>query len=177
LKGSTLRSLLVALCLVTATSGTTVQMPAGSSASQTVKPDSMGVRRGGANTTFADAIKDSRFTLQKAEGNKDEYKLERTIDAVSTSTSDNLKIDYQVGTIDDKPAFVSLIVDRNKAPKGDVLKGNELRKVEETLGVTARVTVQVGHAEQRVVLQGCNDGKRCVKTDKDGNCIKWVCER
>lgn len=167
---------LVALCLLLETTLTIAQRSASSTCDTQTTGKSTTVQMQGTNTKFADAIKNYSFKLQTGGGYKGEYKLESTIDAASTSANDNLKLDYQVGTIDGKPAFVSVIVDRSKAPKGNELTGSELRKAEATIGVNPSVTVRVDHLE-KVMLQGCTDGKRCVKTDKDGNCIKWVCEK
>jgi len=117
-------------------------------------------------TAIEGAIKSDRFELTK-----DEYKLERPIDVDSSpSKRDNISVDYQIGTIDGKPATVSFVIDKKKAPKE-----KDSKQVDAMFGVVPNQPVRIGKPEHQSLLQKCRNGRTCVKTDKDGNCIKWVC--
>jgi hypothetical protein len=115
------------------------------------------------NTMVTNAVKNDHFELEKGE-----YKLQHTINMGSSAAkNDNIKVDYQIGTIDNKPATISAYVDKDKAPK-------DAKEADAIFGISTREPLHVNGAEQQV-LQKCTNGKRCVKTDSSGRCIKWIC--
>ncbi len=144
------------------------EQPTGSSPGrQTVEKNSGAKAQShSSKSAIAGAVKSDRFELTK-----DEYKLERPIDVDSSpSKRDNINIDYQIGTIDGKPATVSFVTDKTKAPKE-----KDSKQAEEMFGDVPNESVRIGEPDHQRLLQKCRDGRTCVKTDKNGNCIKWVC--
>lgn len=134
-------------------------------------------QRGGSSSTqqksakshdraVADALKNDTFKLTEGE-----YNLTHPINLNSSpNKKNNVEVQYQLGTIEGKPATVNVLVDKKKAPGPQ-----EADKADEMFGrVPSSQSVHVEGLGQDSFLQKCRDGKKCVKTEND-RCIKWVC--
>jgi len=110
------------------------------------------------------AIKNGSFQFVNGE-----YKLEHPINAESSPTEgDNVIIDYQIGKIDGKPASVSFVVNKKRAPK-------DLKGADEMFGFVPVKPVRISGSQKESPVQRCPNGRKCVQTDANGNCIKWIC--
>lgn len=116
--------------------------------------------------TIQNAVKNDEFTLQ----NGKEYKLGKSINlADSTNKTDDVAVDYQVGTIHDKPAYVTVVVDSKDAPK----KADDAEKL-----FGGRLDGSVHTPEAQTSMSACEGERICVETQKVGEqevCVKWRC--
>jgi hypothetical protein len=116
------------------------------------------------------ALHSEQFALSK---NKDSYRLNKPVDLTGGQHDEaTVSIDYQIGSIDEKPAFATVIqpLDTVSKSPGDVDKF--FRVLPNTL------TVSTSNSSQ-TVLQKCSDGQVCVKTKLvDGKevCVEWRCK-
>ena len=141
------------------------QSSSSSSKSQTAEKRD---RKAEKHESKTDAINSGRFELSQDGG---EYKLEHDIQlSPASSEKPKLKVEYQIGTIDEKPVNIGLVVDRDKVPRADKSK-----KANEMFDVKTDKPVRISGPEQESLIQRCKDGKTCVRTDQEGRCIKWVC--
>ncbi len=156
----TVGSLLIAHGWASAQNQSTSTSPTAQTAE---KKSGLQMQNQASNAAVMNAVKNDHFELEKGE-----YKLQHAINMQSsTAKSDNIKVDYQIGTIDNKPATISAYVDKDKSPK-------DAKEADAIFGVPTGESVRINGSEQQV-LQKCTDGKKCVKTDSSGRCIKWVC--
>jgi len=116
------------------------------------------------------AVHSEQFALSK---NKDSYRLNKPVNLTSNQQNEpTVSIDYQVGIIDMKPAFATVVQSPSAASKspGDV---------DRFLGILPNtLAVSTSNASQSV-LQKCSDGQVCVKTQMVGGkevCVEWRCK-
>ncbi|PYP90917.1 MAG: hypothetical protein DMG65_09815 [Candidatus Angelobacter sp. Gp1-AA117] len=119
----------------------------------------------GTEQAVQNAVRNDEFTLQ----NGNEYKLDKTINLENTASDHPISVAYQVGNIDQKPAFVTVLVDPKKAPAkpGDAerLFGGKLDGIVHT-------------ADAQSTMLACEESRVCVETQKiDGKdvCVCWKC--
>jgi hypothetical protein len=112
------------------------------------------------------AVGTDEFVLQS--GN--EYKLDKSVNLTEKfSVKDHIAVDYQVGSIDQKPAFVTVLVDSKHAPK-------EPEDAEKLFG--AKLDGPVHLTGMQTTMSACVGSRVCVETEKvDGQdvCVKWKC--
>jgi|SRR5438094_9915377 len=124
------------------------------------------------SSAVADALKKDEFTLTSGKDGKGEYKLDKPIDLTADqSAQKSVSVDYQVGTIDKKPALATIVVDPKAASKSPADVDGLLRDLpKEQPAQTSGSTT---------VMQKCSDGEVCVKTEMvDGKpvCVEWRCK-
>jgi|SRR5437867_185551 len=121
------------------------------------------------SAAVADALKKEEFTITS--GN-DAYKLDKPIDLTGDqSGGKSVSVDYQVGTIDDKPALATVVVDPKAASKSPADVESLLRDVPKEQ--SAQTPSFTG------TMQKCSDGEVCVRTKMiDGKpvCVEWRCK-
>jgi hypothetical protein len=119
-----------------------------------------------ASDTIQNAVRNDEFTLQ----NGKEYKLDKSVNLADTSNkADDVTVDYQVGVIRDKPAYVTVVVDSKDAPQ----KADDAEKLFGT-----RLDGSVHTAEAQTSMLACAGERICVETQKIDNqevCVKWRC--
>lgn len=112
------------------------------------------------------AVSTDEFMLQ----NGNEYKLDKSVNlAEKMSVKDRIAVDYQVGSIDQKPAFVTVLVDSKQAPK-------EPGDAEKLFG--AKLDGPVHLTGMETTMSACAGSRVCVETEKVGGqdvCVKWKC--
>ena len=121
---------------------------------------------------LADALKKDEFTLTSGKDGKGEYKLDKPIDLTADqSAQKSVSVDYQVGTIDKKPALATIVVDPKAASKSPADVESLLRDVPKEQ--SAQTPSFTG------TMQKCSDGEVCVRTKMiDGKpvCVEWRCK-
>jgi len=120
----------------------------------------------GAEEAIRNAVSTDEFMLQSGK----EYKLDKSVDLAEKSKfTDQIAVDYQVGSIDQKPAFVTVLVDSKNAPK-------EPQDAERLFGAKLGSTVHL--TGMQATMSACEGSRICVETEKvDGRdvCVKWRC--
>jgi len=134
----------------------------------TFRTQKMGRKAGsgkGLEGAIQNAVKSDEFTLQSGK----EYKLGTTVNWPDDTRKDRIAIDYQVGSIDKKPAFVTVMVESKDAPK-------MAEDAEKLFGGKLSGPV---HAEGlQTTMSACTGSRVCVETEKVGDrdvCVRWKC--
>ena len=160
--------LVVAITLLGPVTAMAQNQPKPPSAASSAEKEKRGAKsqRRASMGSVPEAVKNDRFDLKDGE-----YKLEHPVNVESSPAKhDNIEVDYQIGTIEGKPATVSVFVDKAKAPKE-----KEPKEAEKMFGIVPDESVHTSSGEE--TLQHCPDGKVCAQTDDNGDCIKWVCSQ
>ena len=133
---------------------------------QSPKPTGQAKTSPNANTKFDGAPVKNSFMLSH-DGSK--YHLEKPITPDNANPKGAIHIEGQVGTLNDKPAFGTIIIDPKQAPKTGAEADNLLREYG---------SMQTPGSQQ-AALQACSGTLVCVETRKDSGsdvCIKWECK-
>ena len=119
----------------------------------------------GTEEAVQNAVRNNGFTLQ----NGKEYKLDKAISLENTTSNQPVSIEYQVGNIDQKPAFVTVLVDSKEAPT----KPEDAEKI---FGAKLSGPVQVAGTQS--TLSACGESRVCVETgtvNQKEVCVRWKC--
>jgi hypothetical protein len=112
------------------------------------------------------AVSTDEFMLQSDK----EYKLDKSVNLMEKFPGKNqIAVDYQVGSIDQKPAFVTVLVNSKDAPKGP-------EDAEKLFGAKLDGPVHLTGMES--TMSACEGSRVCVETEKVGGqevCVKWKC--
>jgi len=128
-------------------------------------PKPSGQAKASPNANKSDAAPKNSFVLSH-DGSK--YHLEKPITPDNANPKGAIHIEGQVGTLNDKPAFGTIIIDPKQAPKTAAEADDLLREYG---------SMQTPGSQQ-AALQACSGTLVCVETRKDSGfdvCIKWEC--
>ncbi|MBZ5567419.1 MAG: hypothetical protein LAN64_06150 [Acidobacteriia bacterium] len=118
--------------------------------------------QGDSRKAVTEALKKDRFVLS---GDGADYKLEKPIK--TTFADKGFAVDYQVGTINKKPAYVTVIGDQDTLPKSSDLDA--------AFGDIKSAKTPTGPA----LFQDCAGERVCVETriiEGKPVCVKWKCK-
>jgi len=132
---------------------------------QSPKPSGQAKASPNASTKSEVTAPKNSFVLSH-DGSK--YHLEKPITPDNANSKTAIHIEGQVGTLNDKPAFGTIIIDPKQAPKTAAEAGDLLREYG---------SMQTPGSQQ-AAFQACSGTLVCVETRKDSGsdvCIKWEC--
>jgi hypothetical protein len=115
--------------------------------------------------TIQNAVKKEEFTLR----NGTEYKLDKTINLENAASDHPIAVDYQVGSIDQKPAFVTILVNGKEAP-------TKPEDAEKLFGAKLGGTVHAQGAQS--TMSACEGSRICIETqviNAKEVCVRWKC--
>lgn len=128
-----------------------------------------------ASSALSCALRNDKFLLNKR---KDTYKLETPISLEGEDkSSPSVALDYQIGTIDQKPAFATVLLPVDEVPKvrehiSTLFQDNDSQQKS---GKVAQVQTEKGST----VLQKCPGEEICVRTQVINHkevCVETRCK-